>query len=133
MAVQAESIHRDGLKNYVVLGLTTLAALGSIFAAVRIMPSFLDPNAYAITRAAEGIAGLFFAVLYILLGYKPQKYPFIWEIAITHRAILLIGNVMLVIGGAVGAATALIRDFVIAALLVGAYLYAKGYLAWRND
>lgn len=130
MASTGDGLGQDRLQPYVVLGLTALAALGSVFAVVNTVPSFTDPPAYAITRAAEAIGGLFFAALYVVLGRRPRRYPGVWELAIAHRVILAVGNGVLVTGGAVGAATAVVRDVLIAVLLVAAYAYGRGYRAW---
>lgn len=128
-----DDAYRDRLKNAVVLALAGLAALGSLFSVMGALPSFTSPEAYAITRSAEGIAGLFFAALYLLLGVRPRSYPGVWELAILHRIVMVGGDGLLVAGGAVGAVPALLRDLIIAALLIGAYLYGKGHTVWRRE
>lgn len=133
MVFQGDDAYRDPLKNAVVLALAVLAAFGSLFVVLQSLPAFTEPGEHATVRAANAATGVFLAVLYVLLGLRPRRYALVWELVIAHRLVLVIGNGLLVAGGALGAAVALGRNLVIAALLIGAYLYGKGWHSWRTN
>lgn len=122
----------DIWRDKVVLGLAGVAALAAIFSTSTTFPSVNDPLAVSVTRATAAISELFFAVIYLLLGFRPRRYRWIWEITVLHRLALVGVGLLLVVNGAAQALFDVGLNLATLVLLIAAYVFGKGYQTWRH-
>jgi hypothetical protein len=112
-----------------------LAAVSALAAAIGAIPVVADAGAPTMMTETWRLYGfLTFAGLFVLLGWRPLSYRWLWEIVILNKLLLTVtagGYVTDVIGpGDVeGAPAALISDGILTAGLVVAYLVCRGWRA----
>lgn len=114
----------------VVTGILVLAALGALYAFVVAASVVRAAGPATIVVESWRMFGfLVFAGLFLLLAYRPQAYPGVWELVIFHKAAMAI--FLIVAGsGAIDGMAAAVADGVLAIALVVAYLLVKGYRNW---
>ena len=76
---------------------------------------------------------LVFAGIFALLAFRPRTLPGLWELSIMDKAgMTLLAAVFAVTRDAQGAVTTAVADGALTALLITAYVLARGYRAWRE-
>ncbi|WP_247003432.1 hypothetical protein [Halosolutus gelatinilyticus] len=111
-------------------GILVLAALGALYAFVAAIPTVRAASPETVVVESWRLFGfLVFAGLFLLLAYRPDQYPGVWELVIFHKAALavyLAGFGTDAVDGPAVAAT----DGALAIALVVAYLLVEGYRNW---
>lgn len=107
-----------------------LAAVGALYAFVVAMAAVRTAGPDTLIVESWRMFGfLMFAGIFLLLAYRPNQYPGIWELVIFHKAAVA---VFLIITGseATDGTAVAITDGVLAVALVVAYLLVEGYRNW---
>lgn len=116
----------------VAAGILVLAALGAIVSFVVAASSIHTAGSETFVVESWQLFGfLMFAGIFLLLAYRPDQYPGVWELVIFHKAAVAI-FVLAVGSNAVGAASVAIIDGILAIALIGAYLLVGGYRNWNR-
>ena len=130
-----ESVRRwasgRSLRDWAATVLTVACAVGVTFAAA---------NAFGETQRASlqteqvyawrAMGFLMFDGVFVLLAIAPRRYPGLWELTITNKALLTLWEASMIPSGASDAASTAIADTVVVAFLAAAYVLARGYRAW---
>jgi hypothetical protein len=113
-------------------GLMWLAALGafsafaSAFAAVK---SATPETIWVETWRLFGF--LVFAGMFVLLALRPRNSAGVWELAFFHKTAMAVSALFL--SDAKGAAMAGTIDAVLAVLIAMAYIFTRGWMAWKSS
>lgn len=112
-----------------------VAALGALVAAFGAIESVADADAATVMVETWRLYGfLTFAGLFVLLGWRPRSYRWLWEIVILNKLLLTItagayAAGVLGPGEVDGAAIAVVSDGILTAILLVAYVLGEG---WRS-
>lgn len=107
-----------------------LAAFGAIYAFISAVSSVWSAGPETLVVESWRLFGfLVFAGLFLLLAYRPNQYPGVWELVIFHKAAIAIFLVVAGSDATDGTATA-VTDGVLAIALIIAYLLVEGYRNW---
>lgn len=117
-------------RDRVTLGLMALAGIAVLASITRAVPELGATGPAIDARIEAGIGSVFFAAVFVLLGFRPRQYPIIFEFVILHRVALGAFGIITAIRGAMGAVVPAFADVTIAVLIVAAYLFGRGYDAW---
>ncbi len=113
---------RDVIAKVVMIMLVYIAVAG-------LFSPLPAPPELAYTVGWRRMASLVFAGLFLLLAYKPRRYPGVWELCLFHRAALALYAAYLTAGGQ-NERPAIAINAIILALLLIAYILTGAY-AWR--
>lgn len=122
----------------VVRVLMAVAAASAMAAAGSTIPVVADAGASVLMVETWRLYGfLTFAGLFALLGWRPLRYPGLWEIVIVNKLLLTVtagGYALGLVGpGDVdGAAAAFVWDGGLTVVLLAAYVTCRGWRAWRG-
>ena len=130
MALNDAAVDIEPWRDRVTLGLMALAAVAVLAAITSALPALGATGPAIAARIEAGIGAVFFAVLFVLLGYRPRSYPFLFELVILHRVVLGAFGIVTTIGGAMGALVPALADTAIAILIAAAYVFGRGFDAW---
>ena len=113
-------------------GLLVLAALGAL-ASLTSASTALDKagDALKITALHDLLGFPVYAVLFLLLAWKPRALPGLWELLILQKAVMSI-LAFTVYRDADGAAVSAIVDGILTLVLIAAYILSRGYTAWES-
>ena len=112
-----------------------LAAAGALAAAISAFTTITEARPSALMPGTWRFYGfLVFAALFALLNWRPRHYRWLWEIVILNKLLLAVtagGYATGVIGpGEVdGAMAAFVADGVLAAAILTAYVFGRGWRA----
>lgn len=112
--------------------LTGVAAVGAVGAAVSTVPVVIDAGASTTMVETWRLFGyLTFGGLFVLLGWRPRAYPWLWELVILNKLLLTATAATYVLGpdDVVGASAAMVSDGLLTAGLLAAYVAAR---AWQR-
>ena len=74
---------------------------------------------------------LVFAGMFVLLALRPRNLAGVWELAFFHKAAMAVSALFL--SGAEGAAMAGTIDALLAILIALAYIFTRGWMAWKSS
>jgi hypothetical protein len=114
------------------MALLGVAALGAVFAFVGAVGATVAAGPE--TRVVESwrtYGFLVFAGLFVLLALRPRLYPRVWELVILHKSATALTAASL-LGSAADAPTVAVVDGILAAMIIAAYLLARGYAGWTR-
>lgn len=111
----------------VLMLLAALAAVLSAVDALVALPAAAPGTEFVEAWRAFGL--VVFAGLFVLLAVAPQACRGVWELVIFHKVALTVTGI--VHADVPGAATVIIADGLLSALLVSAYVLCRGWQAWR--
>lgn len=109
-----------------------LAALGAVvsFVVTALSIRSADPETLVV-ESWQLFGFLVFAGIFLLLAYRPNQYPGIWELVIFHKAAIAV--FLFGVGSdTVSAMSVVIIDGMLAIALIGAYLLVRGYRNWNQ-
>ena len=113
-------------------GLMWLAALGALSAFISAFAAVNSATPETIWVETWRLFGfLVFAGMFVLLALRPRNSAGIWELAFFHKAAMAISALFL--SGAKGAAMAGTIDAVLAVLIALAYIFTRGWMAWKSS
>jgi hypothetical protein len=113
-------------------GLMWLAALGAFSAFASAFASVNSATPETIWVETWRLFGfLVFAGMFVLLALRPHNSAGVWELAFFHKAAMAVSALFL--SGAEGAALAGTIDAVLAAVIAVAYVFTRGWTAWKNS
>ena len=112
-----------------LLVLSALGALASIWSATDAVQK--ADQSMQVTAVHDLFSFPVYAVLFLLLAWRPRGLPGVWEVLIAQKAIV---GLVLLLGyreadGAVFTGTI---DLILAVILATAYLAARGWQAWTS-
>lgn len=126
------TVHKGRDRAAMVLML--LAALGALLTSVgAIGPAVNASPGTQVVETWRVYGFLVFAGLFALLALRPRHYPGVWELVIFHKVAMALTAVTLLGDGAAGAPTAIVADGILAAMVIAAYLLARGYAGWGRS
>jgi hypothetical protein len=112
-------------------GLMWLAALGALFAFASGFAAVNSATLETIWVETWRMFGfLVFTGMFILLGLRPRNSAGVWELAFFHKTAMAISALFL--SGAKEAAMAGTIDAVLAVLIAVAYIFTRGWMAWKS-
>ena len=113
-----------GLMWFAALG--ALAAFASAFAAVN---NATPETIWVETWRLFGF--LVFTGMFVLLALRPRNSAGMWELAFFHKTAMAVSALFL--SGAKDAAMAGTIDAVLAILIAMAYIFTRGWMAWKSS
>jgi hypothetical protein len=126
----ADSLVISRWRRSAATGILVLAAVGALYAFVVAVPIVRAAGPDTVVVESWRLFGfLVFAGLFLLLAYRPNHYPGVWEVVIFHKAALAIFLAAFGADAVDGTAVA-VTDGALAVALVVAYLLVKGYRNW---
>jgi len=112
-------------------GLMWLAALGAFSAFASAFAALNSATLETIWVETWRLFGfLVFAGMFVLLAVRPRNSAGVWELAFFHKAAMAVSALFL--SGAEGAVMAGTIDAVLAAVIAMAYIFTRGWTAWKN-
>ena len=112
-------------------GLMWLAALGALSAFASGIAAVNNATPETIWVETWRLFGfLVFTGMFVLLALRPRNSAGVWELAFFHKAAMAISALFL--SGAQGAAMSGTIDAVLALLIAMAYIFTRGWMAWKN-
>jgi multisubunit Na+/H+ antiporter MnhC subunit len=113
--------------------LMVLARLGALASFVGAIGAVAKAGPDTIVVESWRMLGfLVFAGIFALLAFRPRTLPGLWELSIMHKAGMALIAAVAATGDAKDAVSTAVADGVLAALLVTAYVLARGFTAWRK-
>lgn len=120
----------ESWRDRVTLGLMILGGIAVLGSVANSIPSIGSVGPALDARIEAGIGAVFFTLLFVLLGFRPRQYPFVFEFVILHRVALGAFGIVTSISGAMAAMIPALTDIAIATIVVAAYAFGRGYDAW---
>lgn len=124
------SVENDPWRDRVTLGLMALSGIAVVGAVANTVPAIGGAGPALDARIEAGMGAVFFAALFVLLGFRPRRYPLVFELVILHRVTLGAYGIVTTISGAMAAIGPALADIAIALVVIAAYLFGRGYDAW---
>jgi hypothetical protein len=122
---------RTRVRDRVATLLMVLAGLGALASFVGAIGAVAKAGPDTIVVESWRMLGfLVFAGIFALLAFRPRTLPGLWELSIMHKAGMAL--IAAATGDAKDAVSTAVADGVLAALLVTAYVLARGFTAWRK-
>ena len=119
------------VRDRAAMALMLLAAFGALSAFVGSTGTAMAAGFDTVVVEAWRTYGfLVFAGLFVLLGLYPRHYAGVWELVIFHKVAMSVTAATLVGGGATDAPLVDAVDAIIAAMVIVAYLPARGCAGW---
>lgn len=113
-------------------GLMWLAALGALSAFAFGLAAVNNATPETIWVETWRVFGfLVFTGMFVLLALRPRTSTGVWELAFFHKTAMAVSALFL--SGAKGAAMAGTIDAVLAFLIVMAYIFTRGWMAWKSS
>jgi hypothetical protein len=120
------------LRDRVALALMLLSALGAFYGFISSIGAVT--GASLATQQVEVwrmIGLLMFSGVFVLLGFWPRRYPYLWEFTIANKVALTLVQLILISRASNAVADGSI-DAVVSAFIVLAYILSRGYESWRQ-
>lgn len=113
-------------------GLMWLAALGALSAFASGFAGVNNATPETIWVETWRMFGfLVFAGMFVLLALRPRASAGVWELAFFHKTAMAVSALFL--SSAKDAAMAGTIDAVLAVLIAMAYIFARGWMAWKSS
>ncbi len=115
---------------FALLLLAAISAFGAFIGSVGVITA-ADPSVQ-IVEVWQSYGFVVFGGLFSLLAFRPRHYAGVWELVILHKVAIAVTAALFIPTDAEDAQTIALVDGVLAALLIAAYILAKGYKAWNQ-
>jgi hypothetical protein len=120
------------VRDRIAMALLLLSAAGALVSFLgSIGPALTASSDTQVVETWRAYGYLVFAGLFVLLAFRPRRFPGVWELAIFHKVALTI-SALTIISGAAGAGTIFVADGLVTIFLIVSYMLSRGYSAWAT-